>query len=188
MHSRTGHLSSMKKIVIAYWLLPGEPERSFFQQLINDLGQRYSAPVFEPHLTIHVGTNCANTAEKALANAARHCKPVTLKTLQIDHSPEFIKTLFVRFAMIPQLQELNQTIRTATQDSSDYRLSPHLSLLYKKISDDKRRLLTRSIEIPFSEVRFDSLKAIRCFSPTQDHADVEAWCAVATRSLGSIGT
>jgi hypothetical protein len=72
----------MKKIVIAYWLLPGEPERSFFQQLINDLGQRYSAPVFEPHLTIHVGTNCANTAEKALATAARHCKPVTLKRLK----------------------------------------------------------------------------------------------------------
>jgi|SRR5215813_406568 len=178
----------MKSVVIAYWLVPAEPERSFFQRAINDLAQRYCAPVFEPHLTIHVGSNCTDIAEKALINAACHCKPITLKTLQVDHSSEFIKTLYVRFDMTTQLQQLNQTIRIATQDSSDYRVNPHLSLLYKRISNDERRLLARSIEVPFSDVKFDSLKAIRCISPTQSHVDVDAWCAVAENSLGSIRT
>jgi 2'-5' RNA ligase len=178
----------MKRIVIAYWLLPAGPERSFFQQLINDLAQRYCAPVFEPHLTIHVGTNCADMAEKALVNASYHCKPVTLKTLQIGHSSEFIKTLFVEFPMTAQLRQLIQTICVATEDPCDYQLNPHLSLLYKKISNHERPQLTRSIEVPFAEVKFDSLKAIQCISPTESHADVEAWCAVAEKSLGSLGT
>ena len=160
--------SSMKRIAIAYWLLPAEPARSFFQEVINHLARRYGAPPFEPHLTIHVGSNRAGTAEKALSMVARDCKLVTLKMLEIDHSSEFMKTLFVQYGMTAQLQQLNQSIRTAAQDSSDYRLNPHLSLLYKRISNHEQRLLTRSIEVPFMEVKFDSLKAIRCISPTQN--------------------
>jgi 2'-5' RNA ligase len=81
------------------------------------------------------------------------------------------------------LQQLNESIRTAAQDSSDYQLSPHLSLLYKRISAQDRRLLTHSIEVPFSEVTFDSLKAVRCISPTRSRADVEAWRVVAEKPL-----
>jgi hypothetical protein len=86
-----------------------------------------------------------------------------------------------------QLQRLNQSIRIAAQNSSDYQLNPHLSLLYKTISTQDRHLLTHSIDVPFPEVTFDSLKAVRCVSPTQSRADVEAWHAVAEKPLGSIG-
>ena len=177
----------MKRIAIAYWFIPAEPARSFFQRVINDLARQYDAPFFEPHLTIHVGSHRASVAEKALSTAARDCKPVTLKSLEVDHSSEFIKTLFVRFSITTPLEELNHSVRSAAQDSSDYRLNPHLGLLYKRISIQDRRLLARSIQIPFSEVIFDSLKAVQCISPTQDRADVEAWRVVAEKPLGSIG-
>jgi hypothetical protein len=55
------------------------------------------------------------------------------------------------------------------------------------MSIQERRVLARSIEIPFSEVTFDSLKAVRCISPTRSRADVEAWHVVAEKPLGSIG-
>jgi hypothetical protein len=177
----------MKGTAIAYWLIPAEPARSFFQGVINDLAQRYDAPVFEPHVTTYVGANCANAAETALSQAARDCKRIKLKPLEIDHSSEFMKTLFVQFALNTQLRQLNQSIRTTVQDSSDYHLSPHLSLLYKRMSIQDRCLLTGSIEVPFSEVIFDSLKAVQCISPTRSRADVEAWCVVAEKPLGSIG-
>jgi hypothetical protein len=58
-----------------------------------------------------------------------------------------------------------------------------LSLLYKKLAAATRRELPASIDVPFSEVTFDAIKAVRCVSPTIAHADVEAWRVVAAASL-----
>jgi hypothetical protein len=173
----------MKNIVIAYWIIPTEPARSYLQNIINDLAQRYDAPCFQPHVTVHVGANCTDTVDGVLSKAASGCDQIVLQSLEVSGSSEFIKTLFVQFAMSRQLQLLNQSICTAAQDSSDYQINPHLSLLYKRISIQDRRLLMRSIEIPFSDMAFDSLKAVRCISPTQSRADVEEWRVVAEKNL-----
>ena len=176
-----------RRIVIAYWLIPTEPARSSFRSLIHQLAQRYNAPVFEPHVTVHVGANCTDVVEGVLSAAARDSEPIVLQPLEVSNSSEFIKTLFVQFALSAKLQKLNQSIRTAAKDLSDYQLDPHLSLLYKRMSIQDRRLLTHSIEVPFPEVAFDSLKAVQCISPTQSRADVEAWRVVAEKPLGLIG-
>jgi Cyclic phosphodiesterase-like protein len=177
----------MKRTAIAYWLTPAKPARIFFQNVINDLAQRYNAPQFEPHVTIHVGANCTNAVDGVLSKAARGCEPIVLRALEVNGSSEFIKTLFVQFALTTQLQRLSQRIRSAGQDSSDYQLNPHLSLLYKRMSVHDRRLLKHSIEVPFPDVTFDSLKAVRCISPTQSPADVETWGVLAEKPLESIG-
>src|SRR6267378_6638567 len=77
-----------RRIVIAYWLIPAEPAHSFFQGVINDLARRYDAPLFEPHVTVHVTSNRADAAESALSEAARVCKVIKLKALAIGHSSE----------------------------------------------------------------------------------------------------
>jgi 2'-5' RNA ligase len=163
--------------------MPAEPARKFFQGLIEKLAQRYDAPVFEPHVTVHVGEDHADAAEKALSGTSRECQRINLKPLGIDHSDEFIKTLFVRFAPDKKLRRLNAIIRAAAQDPIRYQLNPHLSLLYKNIPTAARRTLADSIKVPFSEVTFDGLKAFRCVSPTKSRADVEAWQVMATREL-----
>jgi 2'-5' RNA ligase len=172
-----------KRIVIAYWVMPAKPARKFFQGLIEELARRYDAPVFEPHVTVHVGEDHADAAEKALSRASRECQRINLKQPGIDHSDEFIKTLFVQFAPDKKLQRLRAIIRAAAQDPVRYQLKPHLSLLYKNIPVAARRALADSITVPFSEVTFDGLRAVRCVSPTQSRADVEAWQVMATREL-----
>ena len=171
-----------KRIVIAYWLIPTEPARSFFQGVINDLARRYNTPVFEPHMTIHVGSDGVE-AEEVIGKALSGCRLAQAKVVKVCESGEFIKTLFVQFAPDKKLQQLNETIRDAAQDSSHYQLNPHLSLLYKKMSILARRQLAGSVELGFLEVTFDSIKAVRCISPTQNRADVEAWRLVATKAL-----
>jgi len=171
--------------VIAYWLIPAESAHRFFRRLIKDLARRYDAPCFEPHVTIYVGANDANAAEKAILKAAREWQTINLKALGINHSDEFIKTLFVQFAMNRKLRQLHQTIRNAAQDLSGYELNPHLSLLYKNMPATARRQLAASIKIPFSEVIFDSLKVVRCISPTQSGAEVEGWRVLTAKSLGA---
>jgi hypothetical protein len=42
-----------------------------------------------------------------------------------------------------------------------------------------------SIKMPLPEVTFDSLKAVRCTSPTESRSDVEAWRMVAEKNLGT---
>ena len=172
-----------RQTVVAYWLIPSEPAHSFFQRMINDLARRCDAPVFEPHVTIHVGADRADAAKSALANAARECKLIGLTPLGIDQSDEFIKTLFVQFAMSAELSKINGIIRKAANDWSHYELKPHLSLLYKNLAVATRCELAASINVPFVEVTFDAIKAVRCVSPTESGADVEAWRVVAAASL-----
>jgi 2'-5' RNA ligase len=172
-----------RQTVIAYWLIPSEPAHSFFQRIIEDFARRYDAPVFEPHVTVHVGADQADAAAKALEKAASGCELVRQTPLSIDQSDEFIKTLFVQFAMNAELRKINGVIRHAANDSSHYELKPHLSLLYKNLPAATRSKLAASIALPFSEIPFDSLQAIRCVSPTQTGADVEAWELIASRIL-----
>ena len=174
--------SSMKKTAIAYWLIPAEPARSFFERTIVDLARRYNAPVFEPHMTIYVGSDPVK-AEEVIAKAVSGCRLFQAKVLKVCQTDEFIKTLFVQFGLDRKLRQLNEMIGDAEQNSSDYQLNPHLSLLYRKMSPLARRQLANSIKLPFSEVTFESIKAIRCASPTQNRADVEAWRVVAAKAL-----
>ncbi len=134
-------------------------------------------------MTIHIGPNHADAADKALSKAARECQPINLKALGIHHSEEFIKTLFVQFVPNRELRQHNGIIRSAAQDSSDYELNPHLSLLYQTMPVVRRSELAHSINVPFSEVMFDTLKVVRCISPTRSRADVEAWQVLASRAL-----
>ena len=172
-----------RQTVIAYWLIPSEPAHSFFQRMINDLARRCDAPIFEPHVTIHVGADRADAAKNALGAAARECKLIGLEPLGIDQSDAFIKTLFMQFAASEELSKMIEIIRKAANDWSHYELKPHLSLLYKNLLVAIRNELAASINVPLSEVTFDAIKAVRCVSPTESGADVEAWRVVAAASL-----
>ena len=151
--------------------------------MINDLARRCDAPVFEPHVTIYVGADRADAAKNALGDATRECKLIWLKPLVMDQSDEFIKTLFVQFDMNAELSKMNGIIREAANDSSQYELKPHLSLLYKNLAVATRYELAASINVPLAEVTFDVIKVVRCVSPAKSRADVEGWRVVAAASL-----
>jgi 2'-5' RNA ligase len=174
-----------RRTVTAYWLIPSEPAYCSFQGIVNDLAGRYDAPVFEPHVTIHVGADRTDAASRALASAAHECTRITLNPTRIEQSEQFTKTLFVEFAMTAELRRLNELIRNAAHDSSHYELKPHLSLLYKKMAAETRRDLAASIKVPLRKVTFGAIKTVRCISPTQSRADVEAWRVIEAVSLCS---
>jgi len=168
---------------IAYWLTPTEPTRGSLEKLIVDLSRRYDAPVFEPHVTLYVGSDRAEVADQIVSQAATGQEPIQLEVLDVRHSALFTKTLFLQLALSTKLQRLSELIRQRSPPSSPYYLNPHMSLLYRRMSLAARRELARSIRLPFSEVVFDSICAVRCTSPTRNRAEVEAWRVIATKSL-----
>jgi len=63
-------VETMPDTVLAYWLLPAPPAREFFRATIGRLAAQYDAPLFEPHLTLAVGSDAAIEARRILNGLA----------------------------------------------------------------------------------------------------------------------
>ncbi len=170
----------MKSSAIAYWLIPAEPTRQFLARIIGQLAARFDAPIFDPHLTVFV----APANARAPSDVVRETGPVrtALTAKGIHYSEQFTKTLFVRFEKSAALQELGDAIWKRSGAGERRVIDPHVSLLYQDLPELTKRELAESIQLPFHEVVFDSVRAMRCPSPTQTAHDVCAWETLASQN------
>ena len=161
---------------IVYWLTPAKAERELFCEIVRILAKQLDAPRFEPHLTL-----CLAPDRQSLSKVLRRIKlsPIRLRVRGLSCSAEFTKTLFVRFKSSRALKELIVDLGGEAKSLRD----PHVSLLYKRIPARLKKELTSTIKLPFREVVFDSIKAVRCASPTKTRADIESWRVIATKRL-----
>ena len=74
-------------------------------------------------------------------------------------------------------------LRSAAKIPREPLRDPHVSLLYKNLPMSAKRELASAIRLPFKEVIFDSVKAIRCTAPMEVPADVKTWRVIATKKL-----
>jgi hypothetical protein len=169
-----------KRTATVYWLIPAEPERELFSEIIRILAKQFDAPRFEPHVTIFTAPQ-DRQPRKTLRQLAT--TPIRLKIRDISFSRKFTKTLFVRFKSSAGLEKVILDLARATKSRAKPSINPHLSLLYKKVDVSTKRELAATIKLPFREVIFDSIKAMRCISPTTTPAEVKAWRVLATKSL-----
>jgi hypothetical protein len=158
---------------IAYWLLPAQPARSFFAEAISELADRFDAPNFDPHLTVFLAPENLRAPAEVLAELGG--VSIKLASIDVGLSEEFTKTLFVRFEKTEALQRLNVDICELSGAPENQLADPHVSLLYKYLPVETKRELAGSIQLPFREVAFNSICAMRCGVPTSSAADVHAW-------------
>ena len=159
--------------VIAYWLLPAEPRRSFFAEAIAKLATRFNAPTFTPHLTLLIAPENSRAPTEVVNELGAFA--VDLPITGVSFSEQLAKSLFVRFRPTNALQQLNATVQRLAGAPGYDLTDPHLSLLYKHLPEETKRKVARSIQLPFHEATFDSICAMRCASPTSSAADVRAW-------------
>jgi 2'-5' RNA ligase len=183
----------MKKTAIVYWLVPAEPERALLREIIRILAKQYSAPGFEPHLTLFAVPQDRQLSGTVLRKIK--AAPIRLKIRGVSYSAKFTKTLFVRFQPNRALEKLAVDLVRQSDGlvlrgrAAGVRVKvpadPHLSLLYKKIPAAAKKQLASTLKLPIREVVFDSIKAVRCAFPTKTAADVAAWRAIAKQKLTS---
>lgn len=171
----------MKKTAIVYWLIPAKPKRELFSEIIRILAKQLDAARFEPHLTVLAASQDRQPPGKILRQI--NVSPIRLKVRDISYSSKFAKTLFVRFKPNDALKKLVVDLARVTKSRAKAARDPHVSLLYKKIPTAAKKDLASTIKLPFREVVFDSIQAVRCALPTQTHREVEAWRVVATKRL-----
>ena len=158
---------------LAFWLIPTHETRGWFENQIRTFAERYESPVFEPHVTVHVGPEHGLASPASvLAESAVEFSPITLSTLGTGHSDAFTKTLYVEFSPSSELLDLSRKLRERLP--SDYVLSPHLSLAYGAIPEAERGEIVRSFSPP-KDVRFEVMQAVRCRMPTATPEDVRSW-------------
>src|SRR5205085_12257764 len=141
------------------------------------------APVFEPHATMYVISADQKNATTLLDKVVKSCRPYRLEVRGLDSSDEFTKTLFVQFAPDCGVARLSEELRRASASPSDYQLNPHLSLICNAIDAETKRRLAASITLPFTEVIFDSLKAVISPAKIKSGKEVEAWGVGAERKV-----
>jgi 2'-5' RNA ligase len=170
-----------KSNAIVYWLVPAKPERELFRELIRILAKQFEAPRFEPHLTLVAIADDGRAPREILRQI--HAAPIHLGVRGIGSSSRFTKTLFVRFESSESMEklvvDLGRELRKRTKSVRD----PHVSILYKKLPRRVKKELVSTIKLPFEEVRFDFIQAVRSALPIRDGNDVEAWKVVAKKRL-----
>ena len=106
-----------------------------------------------------------------------------LRVRGLSASGDYTKSLFIRFAAAPPLDDLNRQLRRAAELPVGAIRDPHVSLLYTSMPLSSKKELARTIHLPFREVIFNSIKVVRCNSSTTTSTDVKAWRVLATKKL-----
>jgi 2'-5' RNA ligase len=171
----------MRKRVTVYWLIPAEPERELFREIIRILAKQFDGPRFEPHLTLCATADAQQSPRDILKQI--DAKPIRLRVHEIAISSKFTKTLFVRFHSSKAFENLVADLARAARSRAQSARDPHVSLLYKKLPTAAKKELASTIRLPFRAVVFDAIKTIRCASLTRTDNDVEAWRVVVAKSL-----
>ena len=162
-----------KAHAIAYWLLPERAARELFSRKIRDLAGQFDAPLFEPHATVFIAPENSRVPLAVLRDLGQVNVELTIHSIRF--SENFTKTLFVQFETISALQQLGDAIWKASGARNRYLIDPHLSLLYAKLPLATKQRLADKIRLPFHEVCFTSICAMRCIRPTTTAIEVEQW-------------
>ncbi|HAG83677.1 MAG TPA: cyclic phosphodiesterase-like protein [Cyanobacteria bacterium UBA12227] len=174
----------MAKTKVSFWLIPSEQDRSFFQDIIDSLAKEHNAPTFTPHVTIYSGEYIPDESlDELIEKATQRVQPFSLRVDSISYTNEFTKTVFVQFQPHPILTQISETIHRNSLHPSDFTLNPHLSLIYKHLSEEIKIDLANSIKLPKSEVFFNEVRAISTPNQTQNREDVENWKVITIKNL-----
>ncbi len=179
--------SCFLKTKVSFWLIPSEEDRSFFQNIIDTLAQEYDAPTFTPHVTIYSGEYAPDESlAELIENATQRVQNFSLRVDKLLYTDEFTKTLFVQFHPSSILSKISETLQRSSRKSSDYNLNPHMSLIYKQMSEETKKNLATSLSLPKSEVFFNEVSAISTPARVQGREDVESWKVIDTRKFQQI--
>lgn len=158
----------------AVWLTPAPSDRRWLSKIIQDYAAAYQSPTFVPHVTVYSGiTSAQDDLSGILAQSSRSLLPLSLEVTGLGYTENFFRTGFITFAPQDALTKLSVTIREHLQSPTDYRLEPHLSLVYKDLSLDQKRLAMLRVILSVQTITFDTLTIVK--PSAQDWFDIPSW-------------
>ena len=165
------------------WLTPSDSMRALLRATIRQLAAQLDAVDFEPHVTVFSGLSTDSEARDVARRIAGQFAPIELTADRLDHSELFTKSLFVQFEQSAILKRMFETAATSFSRPSSYRLNPHLSLLYKRLSEASRVKLCETLDVPKGSYRFDRVRMIETELPIEDDGPIRRWRTISDDPL-----
>mgnify|MGYP001590671771 CR=1 FL=1 len=113
------------------WLMPSGKKYNKLKKLILSLGKKYSAPVFEPHVTLlgNLGGQ-KKEALKKTAYLASKIKPFKITLTSHEYLDEYFRCLFIKAKKTSNLVKAYSMAKQIFRQKSKEKFMPHLSLVY----------------------------------------------------------
>ena len=134
--------------MFAIWFLFGKDDSIYLEQIIKELATRYHSPFFIPHMTVYglVNTNL-ETIDNLILESIKDVKPFLVEKNSIDYSDDFWKTLFIEIKQNLYLNRINEKLTNGLSKFSNYEFSPHISVIYKKMNDNKKKFMAQNLNV-----------------------------------------
>src|SRR3972149_1906104 len=157
------------------WLVPQKDDETYLSNIIEDLGTKYSAPMFTPHLTLLGDVEIEldvlqNIVDKVFENT----KPFQIKKTKLNQSEAFFKTVFIECELDENLSNLFKVLSSKTGQRNIDSFKPHISLIYKILQEDEKLKIIESLDVKEAF----TISAAYITAPkegTDDFMDVDGW-------------
>jgi len=159
---------------ICFFLIPAAPLYSALSALIEKLAAEEGAVPFMPHVTLYVGAASETEVADIAARIVAQFSSVELAFEKIDYTPQFYKTLFLQFGESTEARAISDVIRASCRQASNYRLNPHLSLLYKTMPREAQARRAQALAVPAGPYRFDGFRVVETPKAESNEA-VRGW-------------
>jgi Cyclic phosphodiesterase-like protein len=161
-------------VPFAVWLIPAPSDRRWLRKVIQDYAAEYDIPAFEPHLTLYSGViQPEDNLQDIVAESIATMTPVTLEIMGLNYTENFFRTGFITFALSERLLQVSSIIRDRLSQPHTYLLEPHISLMYKDIPIEQKRLAMLRFVVSVQSVTFDAVKVV--MPSEQGWTDVGHW-------------
>ena len=148
-----------KKNGLSYWLLPTEKSRTEIQSIINKFCSEYGTPIFEPHLTVYVGTfSDSDDFKNIISQSFNDLDPLKLEYQGAGYSEKFTMSVYLQFRSSSLLDSIFSKIASHSEFTTNYKIDPHISLIYKDLPLEEKKYLASNIQVSFNEICFDRVK------------------------------
>jgi len=152
------------------WLIPAGEVYQKLSEIISQLSEKYSAPNFEPHITL-LG-NLIGPEEDLISKTLKltaQLKPFKINLKKADYLDEYFKCLFIRAEKTKELIRANNIAREAFNFKPDPEYMPHLSLMYGDLSSKTKEEILADLGKEF-DLSFE-VRSIHLFSTTGEVKD-----------------
>jgi 2'-5' RNA ligase len=123
----------------ALFLMPSGGTYKKLSGMIKRLSREYSAPEFEPHVTL-IGTLTGSKEDilRKTSQLAAAIRPFRITLNGFGCMDYYFRCLFLKAAKTPELMGANRKARAIFGRSNDSGYMPHLSLVYGNLPNEKK--------------------------------------------------
>jgi len=147
----------------ALWLVPEDAAASQLHSVIRQLADRYTTPVFSPHMTLLGWVKGEETelAGKLEALAAR-LTPIQARLTGFAGAPYYFRCFYSPVESSTELRQAVDEASHAFGASAGSDFQPHISLIYGQLDRDEKKTIPGQIgeKVP-RKLLFNRLQLIR---------------------------